>query len=798
MNDKELFSKGLTSAQAAEQIKNGNANIVKNTSNKSYFSIVVSNVFTYFNAIFALIAILLISVGSYKNLSFLPVIVANMIIGIFQQARSKAILDKLTLLDKAVYTVIRDGAEVKLLSDKLVSGDLIKLEAGQQIPADCTVISGEILANESLLTGESDEIEKHENSELLSGSFVVSGSCYATLTKVGINSYSAKLTAQAKEIKDKKSEMIKDIDRIILCAGIIIIPLGILLFCQSHFGENAPLNVSISNMAGAIIGMIPEGLHLLTTIALALSAIRLAQNQVLLHDMRSIETLARVDVLCVDKTGTITSEKMTVSGIVFPESEFDSEEKKQNALAIFKAYTQSLTDQNATMQAIKQFLESGGKFYSGKLPSHDELSRTSKDFKPQSIENFNSKTKFSAITTENAVYKLGAPEFILPEESLKKHNDVISEHAENGERVLAFCKLSGANAKPEFCFFVCLNNEIRENARDIFSYFAKQGVEIKVISGDNPLTVSKVAQKAGIINADKCVDASTLFTDDDIADAVKTYTVFGRVKPEQKKQIILALKAAGQKVAMTGDGVNDILAMKEADCSISMGSGSDAAREASQVVLMDSDFSHMKNIVSEGRRDINNITRTATLFLYKNIFSVVLAVYSLIIFEAYPLEPVKVSFISLFNVGLPAFLLTLEPNEKKQKGKFITETLIRAFPAALGAFLSRIIISAFGKRFGVSENELSTLTLYLLATAGYLLLFQAMRPVTLYRIIVAAICVGGFVATVFILGDFVGLARLGTNALIAWLALAVFEAIITFSVPLLVKFIRKRKEKKNT
>lgn len=796
MNASNMNNKGLTSAEAANQEKQGNANVVKNTSSKSYFSIIISNVFTYFNAIFALIAILLISVGEYKNLSFLPVIIANMFIGIFQQMRSKAVLDKLTLLDKATYTAIRDGAEIKLPSDKLVLGDLIKLEAGQQIPADCVVNDGEILVNESLLTGEADEIEKHENSELLSGSFVVSGSCRATLLKVGKNSYSAKLTAQAKEIKDKKSEMIKDIDRIIIFAGIIIIPLGILLFCQSHFGNKLPTDVSISNMAGAIIGMIPEGLRLLTTIALALSAIRLAQNHVLLHDMRSIETLARVDVLCVDKTGTITCDKMSVSNIIFPKSEFNSEDKKQNSLAILKAYTQAITDENATMTAIKEYFVSGGKFYSTKLPSDQNAAfgKVLDNFKPLKIENFSSKTKHSCITTENAVYKLGAPEFILPPSLIEKHKDVIFEHAENGERVLAFCEQSGDEITS--CFFVCLTNEVRENARDVFSYFAKQGVEIKVISGDNPLTVSKVAQKAGIKRADKYVDASTLLTDDDIAAAVKKYTVFGRVKPEQKKQIILALKAAGLKVAMTGDGVNDILAMKEADCSISMGSGSDAAREASQVVLMDSDFSHMKNIVSEGRRDINNITRTATLFLYKNIFSILLAVFSLIVFQPYPLEPVQVSFISLFNVGLPAFLLTLEPNERKQKGKFILETLIRAFPAALGAFLARILLMAFGAKFGIPESELSTLTLYLLATAGYLLLFQAMRPITVYRIIVAIICVGGFAATVLILGDWVGLAHLGQSALIAWLVLAVFEAIIAFSAPAVLAFVRSKNAKK--
>ncbi len=786
-----MKNNGLTSAEAKAKIKNGESNAIKSKASKSYLSIIASNLFTYFNAVFALFTILLVSIGDYAQLTFLPVILANVIIGIFQQMRSKAVLDKLTLLNKSTYTVLRDGEKVKLTSDELVLGDLVLLEAGQQIPADAAVYEGELLVNESLLTGEADEIEKKPESTLLSGSFVISGSAYATLTAVGENSYSANLTRQAKEIKDKTSEMIKDINRIILCAGIIIIPMGILLFCQSHFANHNTIPASVTKTIGALIGMIPEGLHLLTTIALALSAIRLAQNHVLLHDMRSVETLARVDVLCVDKTGTITGDDMSVSDVIFPPEIFENNEQanlpesepKKQAETLFCSYLQAITDKNATMTALKKYFCE----QNGYTPSQN--------FVPEKVENFNSKTKRSFITAGETTFTLGAPEFVLSEDELKTSKKTIEAHAEQGKRILVFKSIK--NEKTQFYFFICLLNEIRENATEIFEYFEKQGVEVKVISGDNPLTVSHIAQQAGIKNAEKYVDATTLLTDEDIADAVKKYTVFGRVKPEQKKQIVLALKAAGLKVAMTGDGVNDILAMKEADCSIAMGSGSDAAREAAQVVLMDSDFSHMKQIVSEGRRDINNITRTATLFLYKNLFSILMSVFSLIAFRDYPLDPVHVSFVSLFNVGMPAFLLTLEPNEKKQGGNFIVQTLIRAFPAALSAFLASVVLIFIDKNLGFSVAEQSTLTLLALSTAGYLLLFQAMRPITIYRVIVAAICVSGLILALTVFGDFVKLAPLTAQTALVWAILAVFEAIVTYTVPIVFGKISAKRKAKN-
>lgn len=767
-------SGGLTSAEAARREKAGDANKVKRRSNQSYFSIVFSNLFTYFNLIFAIISILLISCESYRELTFLPVIIANVAIGIFQQIRSKIVIDRLNLLAQAEYTVIRDGKEIRLPSAKLVLGDLVILKGGQQIPADCRVESGSMLVNESLLTGEADEIEKEVGSELKSGSFVISGSCRATLVAVGKNSYSAKLMAQAKEIKDKKSEMIKDVERIILFAGIAIIPVGVALFVKSFGMEHLTFKQAVESMVGAIIGMIPEGMYLLTTVALALSAIRLGKENVLLHDMRSTETLARVDVLCVDKTGTITENEMTVTDFVV----FDGGAPVEGMRAVgyremLASYVATITDENATFSALKRSFVGGMPFEGAK------------------VENFNSSTKRSEIILPGGeTYKLGAPERVLSKETFALYEKTIAVFAGQGKRVLAFVK-DGDGA---VAALVCLKNELRENAADVFGYFDKQGVGIRVISGDNPITVSRVAAEAGIKGAEKYIDASTLVTDEDIKNAVLKYVVFGRVTPEQKKKLVLAFKANGLKVAMTGDGVNDILAMKEADCSIAMGSGSDAAREAAQVVLLDSDFAHMKSVVSEGRRDVNNITRTATLFLYKNIFSLLLGVFSILSLELYPLKPSQISLISLFNIGIPAFLLTLENNEARQRGKFIVETLTRSFPAAVTSFFAIVALVSFSNLFALPYDDISTSSTYLLAVGGFIIMWNIIRPVNKYRFAVMAFCVSGFALAAIL---FPGWFDINPVSLRGWVLCALFaigEASCIRWISLIIQGTRRRIE----
>ena len=714
---------GLTSQQVDALVAEGKTNYIKSESDMSVKRIIFRNVFTYFNGIFALLTALVITTGEIKNLMFLPIIVANTLIGIIQQLRSKMVLDKLALLDVSEYTAIRDGVDTKVASDKLVEGDVIYLESGQQIPADGIVISGEAGVNESLLTGEADEIQKTTNSDLKSGSFVVSGKLVAKLTRVGADSYAAQITAKAKKTKEGKSEMIRDIERIILVAGIVVIPVGALLIYQSFSVNHMGYSESVQSMVGAVIGMIPEGLYLLCTVALALSAMRLAQKQVLLHDMRSVETLARVDVLCVDKTGTITSDNMSVEEVFFPAS--NSVEDNESAKNIIAGYIRAVPDNNITMNALRDY-----------FPECDPI-------KNKEVLPFDSKKKYSEVTTEEFTYRLGAPEFLLTPKQMIANKTLIEERTGSGLRVLALTKEKGEENSP--IMFIALQNDLRENVQEIFNNFREQGVGIKVISGDNPLTVSRVATTAGVENADKFIDLSTIESEEELKKCATEYTVFGRVKPEQKKALVDALKENGLKVAMTGDGVNDILAMKEADCSIAMGTGSDAARQAAQVVLLDSDFSHMKEIVSEGRRDINNITRSASLFLYKNIFSLLLAVFSIILAMSYPLRPNQVSLISGFNIGIPAFLLALEPNEKKQEGTFIWHTLYNALPAALTSFFAIAVMVMFGQLFDITEKDISTASTYLLSVIGFMIIWQIIKPLNKWRVFVFVICVVGFI-----------------------------------------------------
>ena len=756
---------GLTTEEVERLEREGKTNKLPNESSKTVASIIAGNVFTYFNAIFFGLAVLVIMVGAYRNLTFMAAVIANMFIGIIQQLRAKKELDKLSLLDVTEYSVIRNGEVVKTSSDKLVLGDCVMLSAGQQVPADAEVVDGKASVNESLLTGEADEIEKEEGSSLMSGSFVVSGECTAKLVKVGTESYAAQLTAKAKEVKQKKSEMIRDIEKIILIAGIIIIPVGIMMVINSVLINGRSLQDGVVSMVGAVVGMIPEGFYLLLTMALTMSAAKLATKKVLLHDMKSIETLARVDVLCVDKTGTITSEVMSVTDVFLPygaNSEVKLEEKseteaevagKESRINLLTQYVNIVPDTNITMVALRDYLN--GKTSEGVRTGKGVLGGS----KVTEVIAFSSKLKYSEINTETETYRFGAPEFILSKEQLDKNKELIERYTGVGQRVLAFAEAQSAEKKSSetqskgVCpiLFVSMANEIRETAPETFSYFKEQGVKIKVISGDNPLTVSKVAGAAQIEDAEMYVDASTLEKEEDYIEAVKKYTVFGRVKPEQKKELIDAIKKNGQKVAMTGDGVNDILAMKEADCSIAMGGGSDAARQAAQVVLLDSDFSRMMDIVSEGRRTINNMTRSGTLFLYKNIFSFSLALFTIIFMLQYPIKPTQIALISMFNIGAPGFLLAIENNTKRQRGRLLTRTLKGSIPAAIFAFIATVVLMYAGPKFGLTEDEMGVAGTYLLSVMGYVLLWRLIHPLNKFRIAVFVVCIIGMVLSIVVL-----------------------------------------------
>jgi cation-transporting ATPase E len=791
MTENRKTGQGLTSAEAEQLLLSGQGNELPQEGTGSVKSIVISNVFTYFNGIFLVLAILLVVARSYKSLTFLPIIIANTALGIVQQLYAKNVLDKLALLDVSEYTAIRDGKDVKVPSGKLVLGDVIRLESGQQIPADAVVVSGYAGVNESLLTGEADEIQKSEGSELKSGSFVASGRLLAKLTHVGKDSYAAKLTEKAREAKEAPSEMIHDVEMIIRIAGILVIPVGGLLLYQGMAVNGHPFHVAVPSMVSAVTGMIPEGLYLLVTVALAMSAARLALGKVMLHDMHSIETLARVDVLCVDKTGTITSNVMRVTEFFDPaapsevsdpsetsepsdptgsSNASDSSEpeagtrensakkepaavvERKDARELLASYVSTVPDTNITMEAIR-----------AAVPRRGTLEGSE-------VQPFDSSVKYSEVRLpDGTLYRLGAPEYLLSEKALAQNQALIDQRAMEGKRVLALSEGNGQKAQP--LLFIALENEIREHAQETFQRFTEEGVRVVVISGDNPLTVSKVAGKAGIPDADQYVDAAGLDTDQKIRDAVDRYAVFGRVKPEQKKALVDAFRSKGLRVAMTGDGVNDIIAMKAADCSVAMGSGSDAARQAAQVVLLDSDFSHMHDIVLEGRRDINNITRSAMLFLYKNIFSLLLAIFSIIGTFMYPLRPTQVSLISTFNIGLPAFLLALEPNEKKQHGSFIRTTLFGAMPPALTSFFSIATMVLFAQLFHISQADVSTASTYLMALVGFLILLRTAQPLNRWRIAVIVGCVLGFlVASDY----FSGLFEMKSLSLKAWALCLVF------------------------
>lgn len=723
------YEEGLTRKQVAEHMEDGWANVAVNPPAQTTKEIIKENVFTYFNLIFVVLALLLLIVGSFRNLTFLPVIIFNTLIGIVQEIRAKKVLDDLNMLHAPRAKVVRDGKTYQIDSEKLVLDDIVIFKSGNQVCADAEVVHGTVQVNESLLTGESDEITKEPGDHLMSGSFIVAGECHARLDAVGADSYISKLTLEAKAMqKGEQSEMIRSLDKLVKFVGIALIPIGILLFVQSFFFNGDAFSESITSMVAAVIGMIPEGLYLLASVALAVSSMRLAKQQVLLHDMKSIETLARVNVLCVDKTGTITENSMSVKKVIA--TEHYKKDEMPELEKMLGDFAKAMSSDNSTMEALqKYFKENTGK-------------------KPTDITPFTSATKYSGVTYEEKAQVLGAPEFVLRDD-YKEYEEEITKYTKKGYRVLVFGdydgKLDGKalTGKVTPLGYVLLANPIRKEAPETFSYFAEQGVEVKVISGDNPLTVSEVAKEAGIANAERYVDATTLETDKEIADAVATYTVFGRVTPAQKRQFVQALKKQGKTVAMTGDGVNDVLALKDADCSVAMASGSDAAVQASQVVLLESDFSCMPSVVMEGRRVVNNIQRSASLFLVKNIFSFLLSLFSVVLMITYPLEPSQISLISMFTIGVPGFLLAFQPNKDRIEGHFLTNVFLKALPAGLTDVLMVGALVVFGQTFGVNAKDISTAATILLLIVGFIILYNICSPVNVFRAVAWGGCLVG-------------------------------------------------------
>lgn len=761
--DSEL---GLSSAQAQERVDAGWANLPIDPPGKTVGQIVRSNVFTYFNMLFFFLAACVLAVGSWQNVMFMGVVLANIAIGIVQELRSKRTLDKLTLLTAPQGAVIRDGRRRKIPTSEMVRDDIVEFSAGDQIFADAVVVAGECSANEALITGEADEIKKKPGDELLSGSFVVSGQCRARLTRVGADSFANRLTLEAKAAKPpQQSEMMRSLTRLVQVIGIAIIPLGILMAVKEIAWLGRSVTDGVVATVASLIGMIPEGLYLLTSMALAAGVVRLAQKRTLVHDMGCIETLARVDVLCVDKTGTVTENKMTVEDVVplCPERFEESDIR-----LIMADYVAAMRADNDTMAALRRY-------FTG------EVKQPAVKAVP-----FTSAKKFGGVSFhEDETYLLGAPDVLLGERG-GKYAKQIDAYSAKGCRVLLLGLYDGdpEDERPEAGLMpialILLSNKIREEAPETFKYFAAQGVAIKVISGDNALAVSEVAKRAGIRGAENYVDARTLETDEDIAEAVERYTVFGRVTPDQKRRFVRALKAAGHTVAMTGDGVNDVLALKEADCSVAMASGSDAACQVSHIVLLESNFAAMPSVVAEGRRVINNIERSASLFLVKNIFSFILAVITLVFTLPYPVTSAQMSLVSALTIGIPGFILAMEPNSARIKGKFLPNVVGRALPGGLTNLFLVLGAILFCLVFELPEDMMGTICTVILCVVGLMVVHRTCKPYDLLRRAMMVALVVGFGICVLVLPELFTISKLdlpagmilGVFVLLSWPALA--------------------------
>lgn len=743
---------GLTSAQANERFEAGYANTSIGPPSKTVGQIIKSNVLTYFNMIFFILGILIVLVRSYRDLTFLVIITINIITGIVQELQAKKALDNLTFISAPKAEIIRDKREMIISTEEVVLDDIAVFSAGNQIYADALVVAGEIVVNESLVTGEADEITKNQGEQLLSGSFVISGKCRARLEKVGEDSYVSQLSLEAKKAGGShKSEMMLSLDRIVKIIGIIIIPVGIALFIQQTQNLGYSIQEGVVSTVAALIGMIPEGLYLLTTAALAISVMRLSKNRVLVHEMRCIETLARVDVLCVDKTGTITENKMSVKTLVC----LCEKKCNENSVSqIMSNYVNSMAAENETMTAIKEYFTCSP-------------NRTAKKTLP-----FSSSRKYGGVSfSEEENYFLGAPEFILGT-AYEKYKEQIEQYSQTGCRVLLLAKYGGNivenividEVKP--LSLILLTNLIRKEAPETFAYFKEQDVQVKVISGDNAATVSAIALEAGIPDAENYVDATTFETPKKLAESANKYTVFGRVTPQQKRMLVGALRDNGHTVAMTGDGVNDVLALKDADCSIAMASGSDVAAQVSQLVLLDSNFSSMPSVVAEGRRVINNIERSASLFLVRNVFSLFLALITIAAALPYPIAPSQVSLVNGLCIGFPAFVLALEPNTNRIKGHFLSNVLYRAFPAGLTNVTLVLGTIAFYMLFGITKGEMSTISTLVIGVVGIIMVYRVSTPFNMLRKLLLGSIIVAFAFSVLFLGELFSLATLSMGGLL--------------------------------
>ena len=782
---------GLSEKEAASREAQGLINESVGTQSKTVGQIVKDNCLTFFNFIFIFFAILLITAGSIVNITFIPVVIINAIIGIVQELRAKQVLDKLTMLNAPKTRVIRDGKEYEIATDKLVQGDVCVFGAGNQIGADAKLIHGEVKVNESLVTGESDEIRKVAGDDLLSGSFVVSGECRAELTHVGLNSYISKLTLEAKGQGEKKqTEMMKSLTKLLKIIGIVMIPIGIIMFIQDFHFLKLGYSASIVAVVAALVGMIPEGLYLMTSIRLAVSTAALGMKQVLVHEMASVETLARVDTLCLDKTGTLTENIMSFEALIPLDGYEDDPTQEAPLSELLEDFVSVMTNDNMTIDTLKKSFGHGSK--------KEALA----------IYPFSSKVKYSGVTFEDGTYVIGAPEKLLLER-YDEYAEKIEVYLNTGNRVLLFGMLAGSDedvregrplSEPVIPFgLVLLTNPVRKTAKRTMRYFQTEGVDVKVISGDNPATVAHVAQKAGIRGSDQVIDASELISDEDIKEAALKYSVFGRVRPDQKQKLVQAVQEEGRVVAMTGDGVNDVLALKTADCSIAMGQGSEVVENISEIVLLDSDFSKMPEVVAEGRQVVNNIQRTASLFLVKNIFSILTAIFVIILGNQFPLYPTQLSFYSLVTIGIPGFFLAMQPNKELIRGKFVSSVLKRALPAALTEFIMAQVAAGIGSGMGLPFDEKSTMAIIVMLVIGVIMVIHISHPFNAYRWFVLAITLVCVIGGAILLRPLYKISFLSPGAIV-WTVFLSIGAVFVFAILLQLeqRLVYKVKKKKNS
>ncbi len=752
---------GLSNEEVKQRINDGKVNVSANIKTKSIKRIFYDNIFTLFNAINVVLLIALLLVGSYKNMLFAGVVVANIAIGIFQEIRSKISVDKLTILSEKKITVMRNGSLTEISKENIVIDDILVLSRGSQVPADCVVCDGECRANESLLTGESDLISKKSGDELLSGSFISSGKCYARVNKVGAECYAAKINSEAKYIKKVNSQILKSFNFIIKLCTFIIFPIGAFFFIRQFGLPQATLQSAVVSTVAALVGMIPKGMILLTSSVLAVSIVRLSRKKVLVQQMYCIETLARVDVLCLDKTGTLTTDEMSVTDVV--SFGFDNSEINTALCSIVSASE----EHNATLRAIKDFVETSNKLDCKKFID------------------FSSETKWSGGTFNNGkTYIIGAAEFVFKDKNKYKsvYNQI--DNVNKTVRILALGVSDSSideHSLPDDLqpmALILIKDKLRENVNETISYFKEQGVCLKVISGDSVKTVQNIAIDTGIEGSENAVDMTTVTSDEQLEEVAESCNIFGRVTPVQKKKLVLALKKHGHSVAMTGDGVNDVLALKEADCSVAMASGSDAARNVSQLVLVNNDFASMPDVVAEGRRTINNLERSSALYLVKTIYSIVLSIFFIFFSMEYPFEPIQLTLVGALTVALPSFVLALQPNKNIIKGNFTANIMARALPAAFCVIANIIVIAVISSFVNLSAGEFSTISVYLTALSCMLLVVRLSIPINAIRAVMLAFCTSAFIFGCILFGGLFSLSALSFSGVIILLAFSAGTVLI--------------------